>query len=418
MSSPEFKNPVVKWIDHRLPVFSFMHHELHEYPTPRNLSYLWNLGSLAGLALVTMIVTGIILAMHYTPHVDHAFESVERIMRDVNHGWLIRYIHMNGASFFFIVVYIHIFRGLYYGSYKAPRELLWILGVFILLLMMATAFMGYVLPWGQMSFWGATVITNLFSAIPWIGDSIVVWLWGGFSVDNPTLSRFFALHYLMPFLIVGVVILHIIALHRFGSNNPLGIDVSGKQDTIPFHPYYTSKDLFGAMVFLTIFASAIFFYPNFLGHPDNYIPANPLQTPAHIVPEWYFLPFYAILRAIPDKLGGVLMMFGAIAVLFVLPWLDRSPVRSGRFRPLFKLFFWVLLADCVLLGYLGGKPAEGIYVTLSRLATAYYFIHFLVILPLLSVVEKTRPLPQSISTPVIGGGMVSAPAAKRGKADV
>jgi ubiquinol-cytochrome c reductase cytochrome b subunit len=418
MSSPEFKNPVVKWIDHRLPVFSFMHHELHEYPTPRNLSYLWNLGSLAGLALVTMIVTGIILAMHYTPHVDHAFESVERIMRDVNHGWLIRYIHMNGASFFFIVVYIHIFRGLYYGSYKAPRELLWILGVLILLLMMATAFMGYVLPWGQMSFWGATVITNLFSAIPWIGDSIVVWLWGGFSVDNPTLSRFFALHYLMPFLIVGVVILHIIALHRFGSNNPLGIDVSGKQDTIPFHPYYTSKDLFGAMVFLTIFASAIFFYPNFLGHPDNYIPANPLQTPAYIVPEWYFLPFYAILRAIPDKLGGVLMMFGAIAVLFVLPWLDRSPVRSGRFRPLFKLFFWVLLADCVLLGYLGGKPAEGIYVTLSRLATAYYFIHFLVILPLLSVVEKTRPLPQSISTPVIGGGMVSAPAAKRGKADV
>ena len=418
MSSPEFKNPVVKWIDHRLPVFSFMHHELHEYPTPRNLSYLWNLGSLAGLALVTMIVTGIILAMHYTPHVDHAFESVERIMRDVNHGWLIRYIHMNGASFFFIVVYIHIFRGLYYGSYKAPRELLWILGVLILLLMMATAFMGYVLPWGQMSFWGATVITNLFSAIPWIGDSIVVWLWGGFSVDNPTLSRFFALHYLMPFLIVGVVILHIIALHRFGSNNPLGIDVSGKQDTIPFHPYYTSKDLFGAMVFLTIFASAIFFYPNFLGHPDNYIPANPLQTPAHIVPEWYFLPFYAILRAIPDKLGGVLMMFGAIAVLFVLPWLDRSPVRSGRFRPLFKMFFWVLLADCVLLGYLGGKPAEGIYVTLSRLATAYYFIHFLVILPLLSVVEKTRPLPQSISTPVIGGGMVSAPVAKRGKADV
>jgi len=416
MASPEFKNPVVKWIDHRLPVFSFMHHELHEYPTPKNLSYLWNLGSLAGLALVTMIVTGIILAMHYTPHVDHAFASVERIMRDVNHGWLIRYIHMNGASFFFIVVYIHIFRGLYYGSYKAPREILWMLGVVILLLMMATAFMGYVLPWGQMSFWGATVITNLFSAIPLVGDSIVTWLWGGFSVDNPTLSRFFALHYLMPFLIVGVVILHIIALHRFGSNNPLGIDVSGKQDTIPFHPYYTSKDLFGAMVFLTIFASAIFFYPNYLGHPDNYIPANPLQTPAHIVPEWYFLPFYAILRAIPDKLGGVLFMFGAIAVLFVLPWLDRSPVRSGRFRPLFKVFFWLLLADCVLLGYLGGKPAEGIYVTLSRLATAYYFIHFLVILPLLSVVEKTRPLPQSISMPISGGGMGAA-AAKRGKAD-
>ncbi len=418
MSSPEFKNPVVKWIDHRLPVFSFMHHELHEYPTPRNLSYLWNLGSLAGLALVTMIVTGIILAMHYTPHVDHAFASVERIMRDVNHGWLIRYIHMNGASFFFIVVYIHIFRGLYYGSYKAPRELLWILGVLILLLMMATAFMGYVLPWGQMSFWGATVITNLFSAIPWVGDSIVVWLWGGFSVDNPTLSRFFALHYLMPFLIVGVVILHIIALHRFGSNNPLGIDVSGKQDTIPFHPYYTSKDLFGAMVFLTIFASAIFFYPNFLGHPDNYIPANPLQTPAHIVPEWYFLPFYAILRAIPDKLGGVLFMFGAIAVLFILPWLDRSPGEKRSVPSIVQTILLGVVGGLRLLGYLGGKPAEGIYVTLSRLATAYYFIHFLVILPLLSVVEKTRPLPQSISTPVTGGGMVSAPAAKRGKADV
>jgi quinol-cytochrome oxidoreductase complex cytochrome b subunit len=415
MQTQKFKSPVVRWIDHRLPVFSFMHHELHEYPTPKNLNYLWNLGSLAGLALVTMIITGIILAMHYTPHVDHAFQSVERIMRDVNQGWLIRYIHMNGASFFFIVVYIHIFRGLYYGSYKAPRELLWILGVVILLLMMATAFMGYVLPWGQMSFWGATVITNLFSAIPGIGESIVIWLWGGFSVDNPTLSRFFALHYLMPFLIVGVVILHIIALHRFGSNNPLGIDVNGNQDTLPFHPYYTTKDMFGAMVFLTIFASAIFFYPNFLGHPDNYIPANPLQTPAHIVPEWYFLPFYAILRAIPDKLGGVLFMFGAIAVLFVLPWLDRSPVRSGRFRPVFKIFFWLLLADCVLLGWLGAKPAEGIYVILSRLATAWYFFHFLIVLPMLSLVEKTRPLPQSISTPVMGGAAMAGSSAPREK---
>jgi len=415
MQTQKFKSPVVRWIDHRLPVFSFMHHELHEYPTPKNLNYLWNLGSLAGLALVTMIVTGIILAMHYTPHVDHAFQSVERIMRDVNQGWLIRYIHMNGASFFFIVVYIHIFRGLYYGSYKAPRELLWILGVVILLLMMAIAFMGYVLPWGQMSFWGATVITNLFSAIPGIGESIVIWLWGGFSVDNPTLSRFFALHYLMPFLIVGVVILHIIALHRFGSNNPLGIDVNGNQDTLPFHPYYTTKDMFGAMVFLTIFASAIFFYPNFLGHPDNYIPANPLQTPAHIVPEWYFLPFYAILRAIPDKLGGVLFMFGAIAVLFVLPWLDRSPVRSGRFRPVFKIFFWLLLADCVLLGWLGAKPAEGIYVILSRLATAWYFFHFLIVLPMLSLVEKTRPLPQSISTPVMGGAAMAGSSAPREK---
>ena len=418
MEMQQFKNPVVRWIDHRLPVFSFLHHEMHEYPTPKNLSYLWNLGSLAGLALVMMIITGIILAMHYTPHVDHAFASVERIMRDVNHGWLIRYIHMNGASFFFIVVYIHIFRGLYYGSYKAPRELLWMLGVVILLLMMATAFMGYVLPWGQMSFWGATVITNLFSALPFIGESIVVWLWGGFSVDNPTLSRFFALHYLMPFLIVGVVILHIVALHRFGSNNPLGIDVSGKQDTLPFHPYYTSKELFGAVVFLTIFASAVFFYPNYLGHPDNYIPANPLQTPAHIVPEWYFLPFYAILRAIPDKLGGVLFMFGAIAVLFVLPWLDKSPVRSGRFRPIFKIFFWLLLLDCVVLGYLGAKPAEGVYVVASRIATAWYFFHFLIVLPVLTMVEKTRPLPQAITAPISGGGaMAGATAAVREKPD-
>jgi len=415
MQTQKFKSPVVRWIDHRLPVFSFMHHELHEYPTPKNLNYLWNLGSLAGLALVTMIVTGIILAMHYTPHVDHAFQSVERIMRDVNQGWLIRYIHMNGASFFFIVVYIHIFRGLYYGSYKAPRELLWILGVVILLLMMATAFMGYVLPWGQMSFWGATVITNLFSAIPGIGESIVIWLWGGFSVDNPTLSRFFALHYLMPFLIVGVVILHIIALHRFGSNNPLGIDVNGDQDTLPFHPYYTTKDMFGAMVFLTIFASAIFFYPNYLGHPDNYIPANPLQTPAHIVPEWYFLPFYAILRAIPDKLGGVLFMFGAIAVLFVLPWQDRSPVRSGRFCTVSKDIFWLLFSACVLLGLWVAKPAEGTYVILSRLATAWYFFHFLIVLPLLSLVEKTRPLPQSISTPVMGGAAMAGSSAPREK---
>ena len=269
MSKSKFKNPVVKWIDHRLPVFTFMDHELNHYPTPKNLNYFWNFGSLAGFALVTMIVTGIVLSMNYTAHVDYAFDSVERIMRDVNHGWLIRYIHMNGASFFFIVVYIHIFRGLYYGSYKAPRELLWILGVLILLLMMATAFMGYVLPWGQMSFWGATVITNLFSAIPIVGESIVNWLWGGFSVDNSTLNRFFSLHFVLPFVIVGVVILHLVALHRFGSNNPIGIDVKGTQDTIPFSPYYTIKDLFGLSVFLSLFAAAVFFFPNFMGHPDN-----------------------------------------------------------------------------------------------------------------------------------------------------
>ena len=376
-------------------------HEKYDYPVPKNLNYFWNFGVLAGLALVIMIVTGIVLAMNYTAHVDHAFSSVERIMRDVNHGWLIRYIHMNAASFFFIVVYIHIFRGLYYGSYKAPRELLWMLGVVIFLLMMATAFMGYVLPWGQMSFWGATVITNLFSAIPFVGESIVVFLWGGFSVDNPTLNRFFSLHYLMPFLIAGVVVLHIVALHRFGSNNPIGIDAKGPQDTISFHPYYTIKDMVGIAMFLLLLAVAVFFFPNAMGHPDNYIPANPMQTPAHIVPEWYFLPFYAILRAVPDKLGGVLLMFSAIFVLFVLPWLDRSPVRSARFRPVFRIFFWLLFIDCILLGYLGGMPAEGIYVLLSRLATAWYFLHFLVILPMLSVFETTKPLPKSISEPVL-----------------
>ncbi len=401
MSAAKFSNPVVRWIDHRLPVFTMLDHTANEYPTPKNLNYMWNFGSLAGLSLVIMIVTGIVLAMSYTAHVDYAFESVERIMRDVNHGWLIRYIHMNTASFFFIVVYLHIFRGLYYGSYKAPRELLWILGVVIFLLMMATAFMGYVLPWGQMSFWGATVITNLFSAIPLVGESIVTFLWGGFSVDNPTLNRFFSLHYLMPFLIAGVVILHIVALHRFGSNNPIGIDTKGKQDTISFHPYYTIKDIVGVAMFLLLLSVAVFFFPNAMGHPDNYIPANPMQTPAHIVPEWYFLPFYAILRAVPDKLGGVLLMFGAIAILFILPWLDRSPVRSARFRPVFRIFFWLLFIDAIALGYLGGKPAEGIYVTLSRIATAWYFLHFLVILPMLSVFESTKPLPKSISEPVL-----------------
>ena len=357
MSEPKFNNSLVRWIDHRLPVFTFMHHEMHEYPTPKNLNYWWNFGSLAGIVLVIMIMSGIVLAMHYTAHVDHAFQSVERIMRDVNYGWLVRYIHANGASFFFIVVYIHIFRGLYYGSYKAPRELLWMLGVVILILMMATAFMGYVLPWGQMSFWGATVITNLFSAIPLVGESIVTLLWGGFSVDNPTLNRFYALHYLLPFVIVGVVVLHIVALHRFGSNNPLGIDVRGNQDTISFHPYYTVKDAFGLGVFLILLSAVVFFLPNSMGHPDNYIPANPMVTPAHIVPEWYFLPFYAILRAIPDKLFGVLAMFAAIGVLFILPWLDRSPVRSATFRPIYKVMFWVFLFDCVALTWLGAKPA-------------------------------------------------------------
>ena len=414
MSSFQTNSRVIKWIEHRMPVFSFLDHAVGSgYPTPKNLSYMWNFGSLAGMTLVIMIVTGILLAMQYTAHVDYAFDSVERIMRDVNFGWLLRYIHMNGASFFFIVVYIHIFRGLYYGSYKAPRELLWILGVVILLLMMATAFMGYVLPWGQMSFWGAKVITNLFSAVPVFGEGIVTWLWGGFTVDNPTLNRFFALHYLLPFIIVAVVVLHIWALHQFGSNNPLGIDPKGPQDKIPFHPYYTAKDAFGLGVFLVAFAAVVFYAPNYMGHPDNYIPADPLATPAHIVPEWYFLPFYAILRSIPDKLLGVIAMFGSIAVLFILPWLDRSPVKSGKFRPIFRLFFVLLLVDAVVLGIVGAKPPEGIWLFVGRVATAWYFLHFLVILPLLGVFERPRPLPTSISEPVLkGGGSVAGATAK------
>jgi len=342
--------------------------------------------------------------MHYTPHTSMAFDSVERIMRDVNFGWLMGYVHANGASMFFIVVYIHIWRGMYYGSYKAPRELLWMLGVVIFLLMMATAFMGYVLPWGQMSFWGATVITNLFSAIPVFGESIVTWLWGGFSVDNPTLSRFFSLHYLLPFVIVGVVFLHVVALHITGSNNPLGVEPKGPQDTLPFHPYYTAKDSFGLVIYFIVFAGFVFFAPNYLGHPDNYIPADPLVTPAHIVPEWYFLPFYAILRAVPDKLGGVLLMFGSILVWFVLPWLDRSPVRSMRFRPVARIAFLLWTVAFLVLLYCGGKPAEEPYVTISRIATAYYFAYFLVILPLLGRLERPLPLPESIARAVLGGG--------------
>ena len=402
--SPIMNNPVVKWIDHRLPVFTFMNHELNEYPTPKNLNYWWNFGSLAGIMLVIMIVSGIVLAMHYTPHVDYAFDSVERIMRDVNYGWLIRYIHANGASMFFIVTFIHMFRGLYYGSYKAPREVLWFLGVIILLLMMATAFMGYVLPWGQMSFWGATVITNLFSAIPLVGESIVTWLWGGYAVANPTLNRFFSLHYLLPFVIVGVVMLHLVALHRFGSNNPLGIDATGPQDKIPFNPYYTVKDAFGFAVFFIVYAAFVFYAPNYLGHADNYIPANPLSTPAHIVPEWYFLPFYAILRSVPSKLGGVVLMFGSIFVLFLLPWLDTSRVRSGAFRPVFKWVFWAFFLVCIALGWAGSQPPEGLALWVARIGTALYFAYFLVALPLLGWFERPRPLPKSISEPVLGGG--------------
>jgi ubiquinol-cytochrome c reductase cytochrome b subunit len=410
----DFKNPVIRWVDSRLPIFTMMQKEYGTFPTPRNFNYFWNFGALAMITLLIMIATGVFLSMNYTAHTTYAFDSVERIMRDVNYGWLLRYVHMNGASMFFIVVYIHIWRGLWYGSYKAPREILWMLGVVIFLLMMATAFLGYVLPWGQMSFWGATVITNLFSAIPLVGESIVTWLWGGFSVDNPTLNRFFSLHYLLPFVTVGVVFLHVAALHITGSNNPLGIDPKGPQDTLPFHPYYTVKDSVGLVVYFVVFAFLVFFMPNYLGHPDNYIPANPLVTPAHIVPEWYFLPFYAVLRAVPDKLGGVALMFGSIAILFILPWLDTSSVRSMRFRPVARWFLLLWGINFFVLMWVGAKPAEGIYITIAQWSTAYYFLYFLVVLPLLGRLERPLRLPDSISLPVLrGGGPIPAGAAAK-----
>jgi ubiquinol-cytochrome c reductase cytochrome b subunit len=395
---------LIRWIDYRLPFVAFLEHELHEYPTPRNLNYWWNFGSLAGIVLVIMIVTGVVLAMHYTPHAALAFDSVERIMRDVNYGWLLRYIHMNGASMFFLIVYIHLFRGLYYGSYKYPRELLWILGVVILVLMIATAFMGYVLPWGQMSYWAATVITNLFSAIPIVGDKIVTLLWGGFTVGNPTLNRFFSLHYLLPFIIIAVVGLHLLALHQHGSNNPLGIDHRGPQDTIPFHPYYTIKDMFGLCVFLLFFSIFIFYIPNMLSSADNYIPANPMVTPNHIVPEWYLLPYYAILRSVPNKLFGVILSFGSILLLFLVPWLDTSRVRSARFRPIYKWVYWLLPIDVIALGYVGANPPAGSVVVIGQIATFYYFFHFLILMPVIGKLETPRPLPISIGTAVLTEG--------------
>ncbi|MBO9422289.1 MULTISPECIES: cytochrome b/b6 [Stappiaceae] len=398
------QSAAAKWLESRLPVISLVRGSFVDFPTPKNLNYFWTFGGILFFVLIAQILTGIVLVMHYTASTTAAFDSVEHIMRDVNFGWMLRYLHANGASMFFIAVYIHIFRGLYYGSYKAPREISWILGVIIFLLMMATAFMGYVLPWGQMSFWGATVITNLFSAIPVVGESVVIWLWGGFAVDNPTLTRFFSLHYLLPFMIFGVVLLHVWAFHTTGNNNPTGVQPKTKQDTIPFHPYYTIKDLFAIVVFMIFFAYFVFYLPNYLGHADNYIEANPLVTPAHIVPEWYFLPFYAILRAVPDKLGGVVLMFGAIAVLFILPWLDTSKVRSGAYRPLFKQFFWIFAANAVVLGYLGAMPAEGIYVIMSQICTTIYFAYFLIALPLLGFLEKPKPLPASISESVLKGG--------------
>lgn len=367
-----------RWIHHNL--FSIINNHLIDYPTPVNLNYFWGFGSLAGICWTIQVITGVLLAMHYTPHISLAFYSVEHIMRDVNYGWLLRYIHANGASMFFLVVYIHMFRGLYYGSYMYPRQTLWISGVVIFILMMATAFMGYVLPWGQMSFWAATVITNLFSAIPVIGESIVQWIWGGFSVNNATLNRFFSFHYLFPFLIAGMIIIHLALLHENGSNNPLG--VVSKTDNIGFYPYFYVKDLFGFSVLSVIFAFFVFFYPNVLGHPDNYVQANPMVTPSHIVPEWYFLPFYAILRSIPDKLGGVICMGLSLVVLILLPFLETSQVRSATFRPIYRKIFWFFLVDALILGWIGQKVVEYPYVQVGQIATIFYFAFFFILVPL------------------------------------
>jgi ubiquinol-cytochrome c reductase cytochrome b subunit len=450
----EPKNSFMKWLDSRLPIVRLVDEHVMAYPTPKNLNYWFTFGGILTFMLAAQIVTGIVLAMHYVPHETQAFNSVEHIMRDVNYGWLIRYAHSNGASMFFIAVYIHIFRGLYYGSYKARREVLWILGVVIYLLMMATGFLGYTLPWGQMSFWGATVITQFFSAIPVVGESVTQWLWGSFAVDNSTLQRFFSLHYLLPFVIAGVVVLHIWALHVPGNNNPLGIDVKGPQDTVPFHPYYTVKDGFALAVFVLLYMVFVFFLPNALGHTDNYIPADRLVTPTHIVPEWYYLPFYAILRSVPDKLFGVILLFGAILVWAFLPWLDTSYVRSAKFRPIFRQLFIVFVVVCGLLGWCGaqtpdrvivdfgpntsavnqlvekaktaGKTAEEVeavrkqaetserstfaVVDASRILTFLYFAFFLLALPALGRYETPLPLPESISKAVLGKGRAATPA--------
>ncbi len=427
MSGPstyEPKTGFTRWLDQRLPIVRLGYDSFVDFPTPKNLNYWWTFGGILMVCLVTQIVTGVVLAMHYVPHVDYAFASVQRIERDVPFGWLVQNIHSNGASMFFLAVYIHMFRGLYYGSYKPPREVLWILGCVILILMMATAFLGYVLPWGQMSFWGATVITNLFAAFDGGTGIITNWLWGGFSVGNATLNRFYSLHYLLPFILAGVIILHVWALHVVGNNNPTGVSVKSRADTVPFHPYYTVKDSFAIVLFFILFAIFVFFMPNALGHADNFIPANPLSTPAEIVPEWYLLPFYAILRAIPNKLLGVIAMFGSLLILFILPWLDTSRVRSMRYRPIARWFFVFFVICCLLLGWCGarnpdhlvfqtGVDAEGhatgfTFLMLARINTAYYFGYFLIILPLLGLIETPKARPASIDASVLGGRKVSS----------
>ncbi|MBV9990797.1 MAG: cytochrome b N-terminal domain-containing protein [Alphaproteobacteria bacterium] len=404
------KSGFARWMDSRLPLARFAHDTMLSFPTPRNLNIWYAFGAILTTMLLVQIVTGIVLAMHYVANADMAFDSVDRMMRDINYGWLIRFMHANGASFFFIAVYIHMFRGLYYGSYKAPREVLWILGVILYLLMVATAFFGYVLPWGQMSFWGATVITNFFSALdqvtPHWGSAIATWLWGGYAVGDPTLNRFFSLHYLLPFVIAGVVGLHIWALHVPGNNNPLGIEVQGPQDTVPFHPYYTVKDGFYVALFLLIYLGFVFYAPDFFGNPDNYTPANPVVTPPDIVPEWYLLPYYAMLRSVPQKLIGVLVMAGSLVTLAFIPWLDTSKVRSSRFRPMMKQFFWIFVLDCIVLGYCGAQSVDAVrfgvpLVWAARVGTLYYFGFFWVVMPLLGLIETPKPLPASISQPVL-----------------
>ncbi|HWY83172.1 MAG TPA: cytochrome b N-terminal domain-containing protein [Roseiarcus sp.] len=396
------KSAIGRWFESRLPIFGLVHSSFIAYPVPRNLNYMWTFGAILSFMLGAQIVTGIVLAMHFIPSSTQAFSSVDNIMRNVNYGWLIRYLHTNGASLFFFAGYIHMFRGLYYGSFKPPRELLWIIGVIIYFLMMATAFMGYVLPWGSMSFAGATVITNLTSAIPIIGNTIAHWLWGGFAVGGPTLTRFFSLHYLLPFIIVGFVALHVWALHVAGQNNPDGIDVKDLQrDTVAFTPYATIKDVFGLMVFLILYAWLVFYIPNYLLDADNSNPANPLATPAHVVPEWYLLPFYAMLRAIPSKFWGVVILLSAIVVLAFIPWLDRSPVKSAKYRPTYRFFFWVFVAIGIGLGYLGSQePTEGLAL-IARILTFGYFAFFLIIMPILSFTEKTKPIPTSIADAVL-----------------
>jgi ubiquinol-cytochrome c reductase cytochrome b subunit len=427
-STYEPKLAIEKWLDTRLPIIRFGA-DLMGFPTPKNLTYWWTFGGILAVCLMVQIITGVVLAMHYVADGNLAFNSVEHIMRDVDYGWLIRFVHANGASMFFIAVYIHMFRGIYYGSYKAPREVLWILGMIIYLLMMATAFMGYVLPWGQMSFWGATVITNIVGSLPVVGPSITTWLWGGFAVDAPTLNRFFSLHYLLPFVIAAVVGLHIWALHVPGNNNPTGVDVKSENDTLPFHPYYTVKDGFAIAVFLILFASFVFFNPDGLGHPANYIPANPLVTPNPIVPEWYFLPFYAILRAVPNKLMGVILMFGSIGLLFLLPWIDTAKVRSMRYRPAARWFFFGFVFTALVLGYCGANEPDAhpfpggkmgtfldadinSFVWLSRIFVAYYFAYLTVITFCLGLFETPLPRPESISSPVLPLGAAASPEKK------